>query len=251
MVMCSIYQGKCRSVTSVREAKRWAPRSLAARAMAKAFSRRAGARVFVHERHDCVPPGKKEGGRAPKATRSPDERQRNPGRTFKLPTRSRISRSLSSGRPLRAGPRRFMRAANASCYNEGRRNAGRRVSPTSAPLTFVLPACGGGRGGGAARVRRDALRLSAFHRGWDLENQRHRSAPATRFLGQVVTGVYPPSACPSPASSSQTGHSAGRAYSRSRPRTELRAPSAGTAPAPINRPSPVTSLERAGIFAVT
>ena len=36
--------------------------------------------------------------------RSPDERQRNPGRAFKLPTRSRISRSLSSGRPLRAGP---------------------------------------------------------------------------------------------------------------------------------------------------
>ena len=48
---------------------------------------------------------------------------------------------------------------------KGRRNAGRRVSPTSAPATFILPACGGGqrRGRGARPAGR--ARLSAFHRG--------------------------------------------------------------------------------------
>ena len=42
--------------------------------------------------------------------RSPDERQRNPGPAFKLASRSRISPSLSSGRPLRAGPVGSIRA---------------------------------------------------------------------------------------------------------------------------------------------
>jgi hypothetical protein len=41
------------------------------------------------------------------------------------------------------GPTRwFIRATNSSGYKEGRRNADRRVSPTSAPLTFILAASG-------------------------------------------------------------------------------------------------------------
>jgi hypothetical protein len=131
----------------------------------------------------------------------------------KLARRSRISRSLSSGRPLRAGPVGSIRATRCWRNNQhktfsrrdlrpsyahggewriasspdersaksgagiqartplpdftepvigrpiflpdplvpsgprkkGRRNAGRRVSPTSAPATFILPACGGGQ----------------------------------------------------------------------------------------------------------
>ena len=120
------------------EAKRSALRSLRRRAQWQSVLAVRPRPSFVHERHDCLPPGNKEGGGAPKATRSPDERQRSPGRAFMFPTRSRISRSLSSGRPLRAGPRWFIRATNSSGYKEGRRNAGRRVSPTSAPLTFIL-----------------------------------------------------------------------------------------------------------------
>ena len=108
MVMRSIYKGKCRSVTWVERRETFgAALAWPGAHNGKAFSRRARARVFVHERHD-LPPGNKGG--APKATRSPDERQRNPGRAFKLPTRSRISRSLSSGRPLRAGPVGSIRA---------------------------------------------------------------------------------------------------------------------------------------------
>ena len=45
-------------------------------------------------------------------------------------------------------------------------------------------------------------------------------------------------ACPSPASSSQSGRSAGRAESRSRPSARLRASPAGTAPCSVFRTSP-------------
>ena len=62
------------------------------------------------------------------------KRQRNPGSAFKLASRSRISRSLSSGRPLRAGSV----GSHPGHQREGRRNAGRRESPTSAPTTFIL-----------------------------------------------------------------------------------------------------------------
>jgi hypothetical protein len=93
--------------------------------------------------------------------RSPDERQRNPGPPFKLASRSRISRSLSSG-PGRFGPDPLVPSGPRK---KGRRNAGRRVSPTSAPATFIHPASGGGqrRGRGARPAGR--ARLSAFHRG--------------------------------------------------------------------------------------
>jgi hypothetical protein len=76
----------------------------------------------------------------------------------------------------------------------------------SAPRTRMLPpGCASG-----------AARLSAFHRGSRLANQRHRSAP------NALPGTRPGRAlaaltCPSPASFSQTGHRAGRAFARSRP----------------------------------
>ncbi len=64
-------------------------------------------------------------------------------------------------------------------------------------------------------------------------NQRRRSAPATRFLGRGFGSFYSAVACPSPAFCTQAGRNAGRASSQSRPRTGLRAPPAGAAPAPI------------------
>ena len=232
MVMRSIYQGKCRSVTWVERRETFgAALAWPGAHNGKAFSRRARARVFVHERHD-LPPGNKGG--APKATRSPDERQRNPGRAFKLPTRSRISRSLSSGRPLRAGPVGSSGLQIHPATRLQRREAERRqtrISNLRTP-TFILAASG--------RTEEGARRASIGTRSPVGVPPRHLlrrtnangSAPATRFLGRGPDRRYPSSACPSPASSSQTGHNAGRAYSRSRPRTELRAPPAGTAPAP-------------------
>jgi hypothetical protein len=142
MVMRSIYQGKCRSVTWVERRETFgAALAWPGAHNGKAFSRRARARVFVHERHD-LPPGNKGG--APKATRSPDERQRNPGRAFKLPTRSRISRSLSSGRPLRAGPVGSSGLQIHPATRLQRREAERRqtrISNLRTP-TFILAASG-------------------------------------------------------------------------------------------------------------
>ena len=154
MVMRSIYKGKCRSVTWVERRETFgAALAWPGAHNGKAFSRRARARVFVHERHD-LPPGNKGG--APKATRSPDERQRNPGRAFKLPTRSRISRSLSSGRPLRAGP---VGSSGLQIHPATKKGGG---TPTDAYLQPPHPHLhprrfGEARGGGAARVHRNAL----------------------------------------------------------------------------------------------
>jgi hypothetical protein len=144
--------------------------------------------------------------------------QRNPGPAFKLASRSRISRSLSSGRPLRAGPVGSIRATKekgggtpADAYLQpphpqpsssrlrGRTEAGARRasggtrSPVGVPPRLLLR-----RPNATAQLR---LRAS-----WD----------------SSLDGCCPPCACPSPASSSQTGHSAGRAYSRSRPGTECK-----------------------------
>jgi len=46
----------------------------------------------------------------------------------------------------------------------------------------------------------------------------------TRFLGRNFGGRYSASVYPSPAIQSQTGHSAGRAFSRSRPGAEVTSP---------------------------
>ena len=62
--------------------------------------------------------------------RSPDERQRNPGLAFKLADRSRISRSLSSGRPLRAGPVGSIQATKCMRHHLTPRSCGARPSPS-------------------------------------------------------------------------------------------------------------------------
>jgi hypothetical protein len=75
-----------------------------------------------------------------RTARSPDERQRNPEPAFKLASRSRISRSLSSGRPLRAGPVGTIRATK----EKGGGTPADAIHPLAASAD-------------AARVRRDAL----------------------------------------------------------------------------------------------
>jgi hypothetical protein len=161
MVMRSIYQGKCRSVTWVERRETFgAALAWPGAHNGKAFSRRARARVFVHERHD-LPPGNKGG--APKATRSPDERQRNPGRAFKLPTRSRISRSLSSGRPLRAGPVGSSGLQIHPATRLQRREAERRqtrISNLRTP-TFILAASGRTEEGARRASTQTSVRKSA------------------------------------------------------------------------------------------
>jgi hypothetical protein len=102
-------------------------------------------------------------------------------------------------------------------------NAERRVCPTSAPYS-------------AARVRQDAPPLGIPPRHL-LQRANAAAQLRTRFLGrdsermirksenrfsekimrQLLLRMLAAVLCPSPAISSQTGHSAGRAFSRSRP----------------------------------
>jgi hypothetical protein len=174
--------------------------------------------------------------------RSPDERQRNPGPPFTFqksfpdftepvigPARG-PHRARAMGVPrLRAGP---VGSSGLLTTKKGRRNAGRRN-----PTIGRIFGCGARPTGRA--------RLSAFHRGACGSEPTPPLSSSTRFLGRgrgaqsrwferpcAAQRALPAPSCPSPASSSQTGHSAGRAYSQSRPRTRLQAPSAGTALAP-------------------
>ena len=94
-----------------------------------------------------------------------------------------------------------------------------RISNLRTP-TFILPACGG-------RTEEGARRASIGTRSpVGVPPRRLLSEPTPPLSsgyalpGTRPDGRYPNRACPSPASSSQTGHGAGRAYSRSRPRTE-------------------------------
>ena len=66
---------------------------------------------------------------------------------------------------------------HARRMKSGRRNADRRVCPTSAPPPASSFACGGeDRGGGAARVQRDALACRRSTAALAAANQRRRSA---------------------------------------------------------------------------
>jgi hypothetical protein len=142
-----------------------------------------------------------------------------------------------------------------------KRNADRRVQPTSAPYGRGARPCLFSLSRLRGRVGRGHARLSAFHRGSSLGDRtpllsfRH-ALPAT-WSGRTIpklrtTGFERPCAsqralpapsCPSPASSSQTGHNAGRACSRSRPGAECIVPRAGTALAPpLGIPSRQASL---------
>ena len=87
--------------------------------------------------------------------------------------------------------------------NDEKKKGGRtptNVYPTSAPVTARRALKRS-----ALACRRSATALAAA-------TERHSSTPDTRFLGPGVLGCYPSLTCPSPASFSQTGHDAGRAY---------------------------------------
>ena len=83
------------------------------------------------------------------------------------------------------------------------------------------PLAGEDRGGDAARVQRDALACRRSTAALAAANQRRRSTPERASWDAADIRRYLKRACPSPASFSQTGHGAGRAFSRSRPRTAV------------------------------
>jgi hypothetical protein len=120
----------------------------------------------------------------------------------------------------------------------GRRNADRRVSPTSAPAIFILPRLRGRTEEGARRASsgtRSPVGVPPRH----LRQRTNAAAQLQHALPGMrpTSGVYLKRACPSPASFSQTGHGAGRAFSRSRPRTEVTS----------RRPQEPHSLPAAGV----
>jgi hypothetical protein len=73
------------------------------------------------------------------------------------------------------------------------------------------------------------------------------SASVPRFLRPGCIGRYPLPPVSSQPRSAETGRSAGRSVTRSRPGAGLRAPPAGTALAFVIRPSPVTPFVRASL----
>ena len=83
------------------------------------------------------------------------------------------------------------------------------------------PRAGEDRGGGVARVQRDALACRRSTAALAAANQRRRSAPARASWDAADIRRYLKRACPSPASSSQAGHGAGRAFCRGRPRAAV------------------------------
>jgi hypothetical protein len=145
--------------------------------------------------------------------RSPDERQRNPGPAIQArkplpdftepvigPATSGRTRWLHPGHERRGGgtpadaylqpphPQPSSFRLRGRTEAGARRASGGTRSPVGVPPRLLLR-----RTNATAQLR---LRAS-----WD----------------SSLDGCCPPKTCPSPASSSQTGHSAGRAYSRSRP----------------------------------
>jgi hypothetical protein len=110
-----------------------------------------------------------------------------------------------------------------------------------APCKPALPpACRGSR----SRTLTGRARLPALHRG-ARQVLRPGSAPGPRFMG---SGRCEPSVTPG-SELLAGGRSAGRAGSQSRPSAGLRAPRAGTAPAPLqgsSREAPLNDSPRAG-----
>ena len=147
--------------------------------------------------------------------------------------RSKIASRLS---------RRWDRVSARSCpTNKRKRNAGRRISPSSAPY---------GRGSRSA----ERARLSAFHHGSRQRDfRRLRLSFRPGFLGRgksarslkarpnrgaetlrIFSGRYPPLPVPVQRSTSRAGHSAGRLMPEAA-RERLAKPPAGTALAPAAR----------------
>jgi hypothetical protein len=133
--------------------------------------------------------------------RSPDERQRNPGPPFTLSM-------IAPGFHFHPGAQTLKRRG---------RSAERRSQPPTVPLTFILPLVGEDRGGGAARVRRDALAsrrsTAALARGF---------APAGSTPGHASWDLDPAGVTrlrlsQSRESTSRTGRSTGVNDARSRP----------------------------------
>ena len=182
------------------------------------FSRRVRARVMPYHsqnrpaEQDRVTPkpavGPAFGSIMPCEQVARIERQRNPGTNVRLGCRSRVSRSLSSGRPLRAGPVGSTRATN-------KREAERRQAHLFHWSRIKR-----------MRLRAEAqrARLSAFHHGARCSDRTPQLSSRTRFLGPGAKRALSVSACPSPATESQTGHHAGRAFSQSRPGAEVTSP---------------------------
>jgi hypothetical protein len=91
-----------------------------------------------------------------------------------------------------------------------------------------------GRGTAARETSR--ARLPAFHRGACCSEPTPQLRSRTRFLGRGFEGRYPSSTCPSPATKSQTGRRAGRAFSRNRPGAGVTSPHPREPlPTPANR----------------
>ena len=138
--------------------------------------------------------------------RSPDGAERNPGTIETLHARSRISL-----RSIRATKQR----------KKGRRNAGRRrVHCPARNGARLAPRSSGLRRpplAGALACRRSTAALAAA-------SQRRRSVPDALPGTRLRRRALPAPACPSPAAKPQTGHDAGRAYPRNRPRAEVTSP---------------------------
>jgi hypothetical protein len=130
----------------------------------------------------------------------------------KLRTRSRRMAPAVDRHPSRSRPAHEIRKAE--------RRQTRRSNLRTRNL-HPPPLAGEDRGGGAARVRRDALACRRSTAALAAANQRRRSAPERASWDAAHIRRYLKRACPSPASFSQTGHGAGRAFSRSRPRTAV------------------------------
>jgi hypothetical protein len=128
---------------------------------------------------------------------------------------------LLASLPARLIPKSGVRFSDQDHAQKRRQNADRRAFPTSAP-------CGrGARPSGRAACRRSTAALRGA-------SQRPRSSFRRTSWDVAEKRVLSVSACPSPAIWSQTGHRAGRAFSRSRPGAECIAPPAGTALAPLS-----------------
>ena len=150
-------------------------------------------------------------------------------------------------RGLQRRPRISLRSSGLQKEKEAERRQ-TRISNLRAPACILSRLRGGQRRGRGARPRRQ---VNASRR-----TQNPRDAPPvgvpprrllqranaaaqlrTRFLGRGVS-------CPSPASSSQTGHSAGRALLRSRPGAQVTSPRPRE-PHPLRRPVSPADVLRA------
>ena len=128
-------------------------------------ARGAGARGFVHERHDCLPPGKKEGGGAPKGASSQCPRRAIRCRHLKalrarcphptLPrTRGRAGRGLASRRSAAALAKATERFGSAQAALRAKERAPALPAPSIA-LKRSTPHPGRSAGGDDARAARE------------------------------------------------------------------------------------------------